>query len=220
MKLLKVILNLNKGVMNVVENSNRTRKREMKSKLNQLFEEQQNVHLHVLYKYDGVENYINQVLGYIQDGIAVGDYVILIENSHLYPIIQKELGTQLTKEQIGFIHYVNSMDFYWSSGSYHPPSIVDYFSKKIQPYIDKKISFRAWAHVEWATLEEPLHLIKDFEEIVDEAVNLLSFPLICAYDTNKMPDFLENNLMETHPYVLLEDDLIVSEQYQHSNVVK
>lgn len=206
--------------MSVVEILNGTEKREMKSKLNQLFEDQKNVHLHILYKYNGMENYIIQILDYIQDGIAAGDYVILIENSHLHPIIQKELSTHLTKEQMGFIHYVNSLDFYWSSGSYHPPSIADYFSKTIQPYIEKKISFRAWAHVEWATMEEPVHLIKDLEEIVDEAVNLLSFPLICAYDINKMPKFLNNNLMETHPYVLLEDDLIVSEQYQPSNAVK
>jgi len=220
MELWKSMSNLNKEVMNVVEISNGTGKREMKSKLTQLFEDEKSVHLHVLYKYNGMENYIIQFLSYIEDGIAAGDYVILIENSRLYPIIQKELSTRLTKDQMEFIHYVNSMDFYWSSGSYHPPSIVDYFSKTIQPYIENKISFRAWAHVEWATMEEPLHLIKDLEEIVDEAVNLLSFPLICAYDTNKMPEFLKKNLMETHPYVLLEDDLIVSDQYQPSNVVK
>lgn len=205
--------------MIVVEISSNTEKKVMKSKLTQLFEEQKNTHLHVLYKYNGKHNYLKQVLAYIQDGIVAGDYVILIENAHLHPIIQKELNTYLTKEQMGFIHYVNSMDFYWSSGSYHPPSIVEYFSKTIQPYLDEKISFRAWAHVEWATMEEPLHLIKELEEIVDEAINLLAFPLICAYDTNKMPEFLKNNLMETHPYILLEDELSVSEQYQRSNTV-
>ncbi|KAA0955910.1 hypothetical protein FQ087_15140 [Sporosarcina sp. ANT_H38] len=192
----------------------------MKTKMNQLFEDQKNVHLHILYKYNGTENYITQVLNYIQDGITAGDYVILIENSRLYPIIQKELSTRLTKDQMEFIHYVNSLEFYWSSGSYHPPSIADYFNKTIQRYVENKISFRAWAHVEWATMEEPLHLIRDLEEIVDEAVNLLSFPLICAYERNKMPDYLKTSLMETHPFVLLEDDFIVSDQYQPSNSVK
>ncbi|WP_342538830.1 MEDS domain-containing protein [Sporosarcina sp. FSL K6-1540] len=204
----------------MVEISNGIAKREMKRKMNQLFEDEKNGHLHVLYKYNGIENYIIQVLSYVQDGIAAGDYVILIENSRLYPIIRKELSTRLTKDQMEFIHYVNSLEFYWSSGSYHPPSIADYFSKTIQPYVENKISFRAWAHVEWATMEEPLHLIKDLEVIVDEAVNLLSFPLICAYEGNKMPDYLKTSLMETHPYVLLEDDFIVSEEYQSSNVVK
>jgi hypothetical protein len=194
----------------------------MKSNMNQLFEDIKinHGHIHVLYKYNGMENYIKQVLGYIQDGIAVGDYVILIENARIYPMIYKELITQLTKEQLKFVHHVNSLDFYCSSGSYHPPSIANYFSKMVQPYVENKISFRAWAHVEWATMEEPLHLIEDLEKIVDEAVNLLSFPLICAYEGKKMPDYLKMSLMETHPYVLMEDDFIVSEQYKLSNIAK
>jgi len=203
-------------VINVVGISNDN----ANSKMIQMFEDEARGHLHVLYKYNGMENYIKQILNYIQDGIAAGDYVILIENSRLYPIIQKELSSRLSKDQMEFIHYVNSLEFYWSSGSYHPPSIADYFSKTIQPYVENKITFRAWAHVEWATMEEPLHLIKDLEEIVDEAVNLLAFPLICAYEGNKMPEFLKTSLMETHPYVLLEDDFIVSDQYQSSNAVK
>jgi hypothetical protein len=32
-----------------------------------------------------------------------------------------------------------------------------------------------------------------------------------------MPEHLEKILMETHPYVLMEDDFIVSEQYQPTN---
>ena len=198
----------------MVEISKEIIKKDITSKMQELFENQEDTHLHILYKYKGIENYIIQILKYIEDGIAAGDYVILIENSRLYPIIQKELSTRLTKDQRKLIHYVNSLDFYWSSGSYHPPSIADYFTKTIQPYVDNEISFRAWAHVEWATMEEPLHLIKDLEEIVDEAVNLLSFPLICAYEGEKMPDYLKTSLMETHPYVLLEDDFIASDQYQ------
>ena len=200
----------------MVEISKGIGKKEEKSKMHELLENQQDTHLHILYKYNGIENYTKQILSYIEDGIAAGDYVILIENSRLYPLIEKEMSTRFTSQQIELVHYVNSLDFYWSSGSYHPPSIADYFSKTIQPYVEKEISFRAWAHVEWATMEEPLHLIKDLEEIVDKAVNSLDFPLICAYEGKKMPDFLKTSLMETHPYVLLEDDFIVSKQYRSS----
>ncbi|WP_241665055.1 MEDS domain-containing protein [Peribacillus simplex] len=63
----------------------------LKSKMNQLFENQKNIH--VLYSYNEMENYLNQVLSYIQDGIAAGDYVILVENDRIYPIIHKELST-------------------------------------------------------------------------------------------------------------------------------
>ncbi|MGJ3195222.1 MEDS domain-containing protein [Peribacillus frigoritolerans] len=188
----------------------------LKSKMNQLFEDQKNVH--VLYSYNEMENYIKQVLSYIQDGIMAGDYVILVENDRIYPIIQKELSTRLTKDQMKLLHFVNNFDFYCSSGSYHPPAIEEYFNKTVQPYVENKISFRSWAHVEWATLEEPLHIIEEFERTVDKAVNLLSFPLICAYKGERMPDYLKTILLETHPYVLQDDDIIVCEQYLASSL--
>jgi hypothetical protein len=189
----------------------------MKSKMNKLFETRKNVH--VLYSFNEMENYMKQVLSYIIDGVVAGEYVILIENDRVYPIIHKELSTRLKKEQMEFVHFVNSFDFYFSSGSYHPPAITEYFNKMVEPYSENKIAFRSWAHVEWATMEEPLHLIEDFEKIVDEAVNQLSFPLICAYEGKRMPDYLKTILLETHPYVLMEDELIVSEQYQPSNIL-
>lgn len=186
----------------------------LKSKMNQLFEDQKNVH--VLYSYNEMENYIKQVLSYIQDGIMAGDYVILVENDRIYPIIHKELSTRLTKDQMKLLHFVNNFDFYCSSGSYHPPAIEEYFNKTVQPYVENKISFRSWAHVEWATLEEPLHIIEEFERTVDKAVNLLSFPLICAYKGERMPEYLKTILLETHPYVLEDDDITICEQYTPS----
>lgn len=188
----------------------------LKSKMNQLFEDQKNVH--VLYSYNEMENYIKQVLSYIQDGIMAGDYVILVENDRIYPIIHKELSTRLTKEQMKLLHFVNNFDFYCSSGSYHPPAIEEYFNKTVQPYVENKISFRSWAHVEWATLEEPLHIIEEFERTVDKAVNLLSFPLICAYKGERMPEYLKTILLETHPYVLEDDDITICEQYLSSSL--
>ena len=75
------------------------------------------------------------------------------KNDRIYPIIQKELSKRLTKDQLKFIHFVNSLSFYFSSGSYHPSAIADYFTKMVQPYVENKVSFRSWAHVEWATME-------------------------------------------------------------------
>jgi len=49
----------------------------LKSKMNQLFAEQKSVH--ILYSYDQQENYIQQVVSYIQEGIFAGDFILLIE---------------------------------------------------------------------------------------------------------------------------------------------
>lgn len=190
----------------------------MKSKMNQLFEDQRNVH--VLYAFNGFENYIKKVLDFIEDGIVSGDHILLIENERVTPVVQKELDERYSTEQLELVHFVNSFQFYWSSGSYHPPAIHEYFTKIVQPFLEKGQPFRSWAHVEWESVKEPLFLIEDFERIVDNAVNEFAFPLICAYEKEKMPDHLTTMLMETHPYILLEDNFIASKEYQPSKVVK
>ncbi len=118
----------------------------MKSKINQLFEDQKSVH--VVYTYKGMNTYIEQAVSYIKDGVIAGDYVIFVENERLYSIIHKELSMQLTKDQMEFIHHINNFDFYYSTRSYHPSMIVDCFNKTVQPYLENKLSFRAWSHVE------------------------------------------------------------------------
>lgn len=187
----------------------------MSTKMNQLIEDHRNVH--VLYSFHEVEDYMKQVLNYIHDGIVAGEYILLIENARLYPKIQKILSFKYTETQLELVHFVNSLDFYFSSGSYHPPAIHEYFKKVVQPYIENDTAFRSWAHVEWASMQEPLYLIEDFEKIADEEVNALSFPLICAYDAEKMPEYVKTFLMKIHPYILVEDDVIVSKQYQPSD---
>ncbi|NKE05745.1 MULTISPECIES: MEDS domain-containing protein [Mesobacillus] len=184
----------------------------MKKEMNQLFKDQRSVH--VLYSYNEVEKYIEQAVDFIEDGVIAGDYVIFIENEPLFRSIHKKLKSRLTEDQMKFVHSVNNFDFYYSSGSYHPPAILEYFNKTVRPYIENAIPFRSWAHVEWATMKDPLDIIEDFERIVDEAVNSLSFPLICAYEGAKMPDHLLRILMETHPYVLKDDKFTISAEYQ------
>ncbi|WP_342767260.1 MEDS domain-containing protein [Bacillus taeanensis] len=110
----------------------------MQSKMNQLFKDQRSVH--VLYAYKEMDNYLEQVMSYIQNGITAGDHVILIENEPIYRMIHKKLSSQLTEEQMEMVHPVNSFNFYFSSGSYHPPAILDYFNKTVQPYVIKFLS--------------------------------------------------------------------------------
>lgn len=180
--------------------------------MNELFTGQRNIH--VLYAYYDMKSYVHQVVDFVQEGIRAGDYIILIENEPVYRMIYDELSEKLTKDEMAYMHRVNNFDFYFSSGSYHPPAIVEYFNKTVQPYVEKNRPFRSWAHVEWASMEEPLHIIEDFERIVHDAVDEYSFPLICAYDGERMPEYLIKILMETHPYLLREDRFIDSEQYQ------
>ncbi|TYS67454.1 hypothetical protein FZC76_12760 [Sutcliffiella horikoshii] len=184
----------------------------MKSRMNDLFKEQRNIH--VLYSYEGREEYLEKLVDFVQSGVSAGDYVIVIENQRIYRILEQKLSNRISEEQMKLVRWVNNFDFYFSSGSYHPPAIYDYFVNTVQHFVDKKLPFRSWAHVEWATMDGPLHIVEDLERIVDNSVHQLDFPLVCAYEGAKMPDYLRNILLETHPYILVEDQLVVSEFYK------
>ncbi|MGG3073216.1 hypothetical protein [Niallia circulans] len=89
-----------------------------------------------------MRNYMEEVLRFIYAGIEAREYVILIDNDRNCKRIFEQLKYKLTSSQLKQIHYVNSLDFYFSSGSYHPPAITDYFNKMVQPYLDQSIPFR------------------------------------------------------------------------------
>ncbi|WP_404407106.1 MEDS domain-containing protein [Jeotgalibacillus malaysiensis] len=181
----------------------------MKHSLPDLIETKRNVH--VLYSYSEIQTYLQTVVSYILDSVKAEETIILIENERIYRQIKKELQTLLSKKDMEFIHFINSFDFYFSSGSYHPPAIAEYFEKTVQPYIKAHAAFRSWAHVEWNSMEEPHHLIDDLERIIDNAVNEIQFPLVCAYGKVNMPIHLKTMLMDSHPYTLIENHLLTSE---------
>ncbi|MGB6407846.1 MAG: MEDS domain-containing protein [Planococcus donghaensis] len=183
----------------------------MNKNMLQLFDVRHDVH--VLYAYDEIRKYIEHVVAYAKHGVEAGDHIILIENPRLSPDIHAELKSQLTKEQMEFVHFVRSLDFYFSSGSYHPPAIQAYFEKIIEPLLEEQATFRAWAHVEWASGEVPIKLIEELEKAIDVAVKNYQFPLICAYNNSLVQGTIRNMLLETHPYILAEDDIVISNLY-------
>lgn len=184
----------------------------MKSTIQQLVDKKRNAH--ILYAYTGNENYFRELYQYISDGILAGDHLLLVENERVSTQVRQELTKKFSSKQLKQVHYVNSLHFYWSSGSYNPPAIQAYFTEIVAPFVEKGQVFRSWAHVEWESVKEPLHLVEEFERIVDQAVNEMNFPLICAYELEKMPERLQTILLETHPFVLEDETVAKSTAYK------
>ncbi|PID21071.1 hypothetical protein CSV61_11325 [Sporosarcina sp. P3] len=173
--------------------------------------------LHILYSYKEIEDYIQTVATFIEDGIYAGEYTILIDNERIQLLVQHELRKRFSDEDMNYLHYINNFHFYYSTGSYHPATIEEYLLATLTPYVDQQLQFRLWAHVEWATIEGPLHVIRDVELSADKTVSKLSFPLICAYNEDRMPDHLKKLLVETHPFLLVNDELVLSELYEKNH---
>jgi hypothetical protein len=175
--------------------------------LNQLLLEKRD--LHILYFYKNEEEYMCQVLTFIEEGIAAGEQVIIVENDKITTGLLRELDRRHSSAELDAVHFVNSLYFYRSSGSYSPSAIIEFFLETIQPYVDKDVLFRSWAHVEWPSSEEPHHLVRECEVACDGMISEYAFPHVCAYGKNRTSAKLAEVLLEAHPYVITEGDLAI-----------
>ncbi|MFC7785603.1 MULTISPECIES: MEDS domain-containing protein [unclassified Rossellomorea] len=172
---------------------------------------------HVLYAYQDRNKYLENAVAYILEGIETGDSVVLIENERNLNVLLKRLKTQLTSSQLERIQVISNFDFYQSSGSYHPPAIYEQLTKAITPYLENDISFRSWTNVEWGTLEEPTSIIEWFETETDRVVHEYNLTVVCAYDSKKMPDQLEDALKKNHGYLMSDENILNSKVYSKAN---
>ncbi|WP_179884756.1 MEDS domain-containing protein [Bacillus sp. AFS015802] len=172
---------------------------------------------HVLYSYRDRNRYLENALAYILQGIEAGDSIVLIENERNLNVLLKQLKGHLTDSQIEKLHVISNFDFYQSSGSYHPPAIYEQLTKTITPYLENDISFRSWTNVEWGSLEDPVSIIEWFETETDRVIHEYNLTIVCAYDSEKMPDRLEEGLKKNHGHIMSDDDILISKVYSKSN---
>ncbi|MGN7387936.1 MEDS domain-containing protein [Sporosarcina sp. SAFN-015] len=178
--------------------------------LNQLLLEKRDLHL--LYLYNDEKEYFRQVLTFIEEGIAAGEQVIIVENDKITAGLLRDLNRRHSASDLDVVHFVNSLYFYRSSGSYSPPAIIEFFLETIQPYVDKDVLFRSWAHVEWSSNEEPHHIVKECETACEEIISEYAFPHVCAYGKKRISAELAELLVSVHSYVIAEEDLAISQQ--------
>lgn len=162
---------------------------------------------HVFYYVNELECYIYNAVSYIVAGIERGDQVLFIESERLYPMILKRVEELLSDEQLKNIHHVNNFKFYWETGNFHPPTVLDYFSHLISPFTENELSFRTWVHVEWREEDEIAKDIEEYEIAVDKLIPQIKAISICAYDAPRVSDELKEALMNCHGFLMTDEDI-------------
>lgn len=188
----------------------------MKNIFSQLTAESSSVH--IFYNITERQTYLDNLVSYILSGIEQGEHILIIESERLLPLLYKEINAVLTKEQLSQIHTINNFDYYCSSGSFQPEVIFNHLSQTLVPFYEKQLSFRIWAHVEWAEQEGILTILEEFENEADEIVSEQGLFLVCAYDAERVPESLKTSLMKCHEYIMLENEIIPSELYRNEKI--
>lgn len=168
---------------------------------------------HIFYEYQSEESYIQNTVSYIIAGIEQGDHVIVIENDRVYPKIERQLQNELSKEDFEKVHRVNNFDFYCFKGDFNSATIISYFKKFVEPFVNNNISIRTWAHVEWAEQEQITYYVGEYEKEVDQTVVEFGTTSICAYDESRVPPHLRQTLLSCHRYYMTDGDVLcISEE--------
>ena len=164
---------------------------------------------HVFYHFEDEESYIDNIITYISIALDQGSHVMVIENDRIMPLVEKKINQTFKKEQIEMIHTINNYDFYCYRGNFHKDTILSYLKNMINPYLEKKIPIMTWAHVEWRDQEEIFQTLGEYEHEADKMLKGTDSVTICAYDANRVPQSLKENLLDSHDYYMTDKGISV-----------
>lgn len=162
---------------------------------------------HVFYYVEDNDCYITNAVSYIKDGIEQGDQILFVENERSYPKILERLEALFTEEQLKNVHYINNFTFYWRNGNFHPPTILEYFSTLIDPFLEKEMSFRTWGHIEWRDDIEISKSIQEYEFVLERLVPEKNAISVCAYDAERLSNSLKQSLLNCHGLYMTDDSI-------------
>ncbi|OCA81592.1 hypothetical protein A8F94_22245 [Bacillus sp. FJAT-27225] len=157
---------------------------------------------HVFYNTYSPDRYIDNLLLFIRSGLNQGQHCLIIENDRLWLRAKSRFSKNFTSKQLERVIHINNFDFYYYTGDFHTETIVDYFSKILSPYKERKFEVRTWTHVEWGNDIDMNTKIKQFEQKAEEDVSKLKLLAVCAYDGERLNKSLIESLHATHNYYL------------------
>lgn len=165
---------------------------------------------HICYIYEEHTMYIETAVSFIVEGIKHDEHVILIDNERNLIQISEQLDSVLSKIQREQFHTINNFDFYWENEDFHPHTILNYFTKKVDSSVPNGKSVRTWGHVEWGDSEILNEKLEEYEKIADCLVHEQGMISVCAYDANKIPVTWKSLLIKSHGVTLTDTEVIES----------
>ncbi|MBU9714002.1 ATP-binding protein [Evansella tamaricis] len=176
---------------------------------------------HILYSYENDENYLNNAISYIIDGIEHDQEVIVIDNLKTIHLLQKKLSFLASSAKLERVHYIDNFTYYQKYGDFCCESTLSYFSEYIEPFQKSHRQIRTWARVQWKEEADIHSKLIHFEHLADHLLTNISLLCVCAYNGNTLPASLLTSLMTHHEYLMTDEGFPRSTLYQNSekNVV-
>lgn len=171
---------------------------------------------HVFYDFQDEAAYFNNLLSFIRTGIETKQQILIIENMRNLPKVKKIIDMLVSDEQQSSILLVNNFEYYLSNGDFNTKTILNHFKQHNDQLRKDNTSVRTWAHVEWASSEPDVELLKEFESTADSFVKENGLLSVCAYASTHLSSELTRVLELVHEYVMSDDTVSLSPVYKRS----
>lgn len=176
-------------------------------------------HGHILYIYESMQGYLDNVISYILAGIDQEHHILIVENKHTSKQIKAVLRELLTQDQYDCVHFFDNYEFYRLYEDFHCDQIVAHFSDVISQFHEKHITVRTWAQVNWNEEENSSEKIEHFERTADQCVRSSNLISVCAYNGNLISASLQNKMLKSHEYFMTDKELVKSYLYKDNTTL-
>lgn len=171
-----------------------------------------------MYIFDDLEAYIENLIAFVADGVLFHHEVFVIERVDVWGRVWNGLVERWPPEQVTCVHFVDNYSFYQRQNAFHGETIVSYFSEILEPFLDRKLCIRTWAHVERNDEEGIAAKLEAFESVADQFTGDMRMLSVCAYD-GSTPAALQTRLLRNHGYFMTDVELVASPLYPKGDMV-
>lgn len=168
---------------------------------------------HILYFYQSLHKYIEQLVSFILSGLSADEDVIIAIQPEHYTLVME----RLENSNLQRIHYINNFSFYGMDGKFEFESVLNSLYEQVKPHIKLGRKVRFWGHVEWADQDSIEESVRNYENSCDVTISELGFTTVCAYDSSRVPSTIFLDMMTNHEYMMTDDAFFRSHLYKTSN---
>ncbi|MBP1934434.1 MEDS domain-containing protein [Ammoniphilus resinae] len=169
---------------------------------------------HILYFFEDIDMYLNNLLAYITAGVKLGHHLLVIENSDIMDQAKTRMNALLSEEEQKLVHYYDNHLYYRCYGEFHIQSILQHFGELVTSFLSKNVNIRTWAHVEWKKQDDISSKLMEFERLADCSVNDMKVMSVCAYSSSDISASFQTTMMRSHEYLMTDKEFVQSPLYR------
>ncbi|MFE8699974.1 ATP-binding protein [Cytobacillus sp. FJAT-54145] len=167
---------------------------------------------HIVYMYNEYEQYVENALTFISEGLDRGEKIILAESKEFFgTIFNKLLNKGYSKEDLRSIITLSNIDVYKSQREFKAEYSLNQLMKSLKPLIDKNMPTRTWGEVLFHPSE--ISELRIYESECDKFISGKNLISVCTYNALTTPSFIQNELLKIHEYVMVDNQIVYSPFY-------